>query len=131
MTGRNKRLNAAAEVDRAGECLEEARALLSAGLPYGVASRAYYAVFHGARALLFSVGLEPKSHRAAVSMLGEHFIKRGLLSAAMGRLVARMQRDREDADYMTGAVFSLDQGRDLVTQAEQFLHEARRLLSGR
>jgi hypothetical protein len=43
-----------------------------------------------------------------VVLLGQHFVSPGLLSARMARLVSRMQRDREDADYSTGAVFTRD-----------------------
>lgn len=32
---------------------------MAAAMPYGAASRACYAVFHGARVLLFSAGIEP------------------------------------------------------------------------
>jgi hypothetical protein len=32
-------------------------------------------------------------------MVGTHFVRSGLLPPAMGRLISRMQRDREDADY--------------------------------
>jgi uncharacterized protein len=106
VTGENRRRNAADELGRADTCLKEARALHEASLPYGAASRAYYAVFHAARALLFSAGVEATTHKGTVALLGQHFVRAGLLSAGMGRLVSRMQRDREDADYSTGAVFT-------------------------
>ena len=128
MTEDNQRRNAADEIARATTCLEEARALHRAGLPYGAASRAYYVVFHSARALLFSIGFEARTHKGIVSLLGEHFIQPGLLSAAMGRLVSRMQRDREDADYATGAVFTATEASQMIAQAESFLAEASRLI---
>lgn len=46
----------------------------------------------------------------------------------MGRLVARMQRDREDADYETGAVFTVTEASQMIQSAETFLTEARRLI---
>jgi uncharacterized protein (UPF0332 family) len=66
VTEDNRAANAASEVARAHVCLAEAAALRAAGLPYGAASRAYYAVFHGVRAALYALGLEVKSHRAAI-----------------------------------------------------------------
>lgn len=71
MTDENRRRNALDELERANTCLNEARALYDASFPYGAASRAYYAVFHAARALLMSVGLEAKSHKGTVSMIGD------------------------------------------------------------
>lgn len=129
MTKDNRRRNALDEIARAEMCLAEASALAAAGFPYGAASRAYYAVFHAARALVFSVGLEARSHKGVVSLLGDHFVRPGRLSPAMGRLVSRMQRDREDADYAAGAVFTVDEASQMIADAEAFLADARRLVS--
>ena len=128
MTEENRQRNASEEIARASTCLQEARALHAAGLPYGAASRAYYAVFHAARALLVSIGLEARTHKGVSSALGEHFVRPGRLPAAMGRLVSRMQRDREDADYMTGAVFTLEESAEMIAEAERFLSEGRPLV---
>ncbi len=127
MTGANQRQNTADELARAEMCLAEARALRDAALPYGAASRPYYAVFHAATALLLSVGLEARSHKGVVALLGEHFVRPGRLSSRMGRLVSRMQRDREDADYAPGAVFTGDEAAQMIADAEAFFAEVRRL----
>jgi uncharacterized protein (UPF0332 family) len=58
VTRENARRNALDELARAEACVTEARALHDASLPYGAVSRAYYAVFHASRALLFSIGIE-------------------------------------------------------------------------
>lgn len=129
MTADNRRRNALDEFARAETCLNEAQALAAGGFPYGAASRAYYAVFHAARALLVSAGLEVKTHRGVVSMLGDHFVRSGRLSPDMGRLVSRMQRDREDADYEPGAVFTAEEAARLINDAESFLQSARPLIS--
>jgi uncharacterized protein len=130
VTEENRRRNAADELARAETCLREARTLSGAGLPFGAASRAYYAVFHAARALLFSIGIETRTHKGVVSTLGDHFVRPGRLSPALGRLVSRMQRDREDADYATGAVFTADEAAHMIGDAEAFVAEARRLIDG-
>jgi hypothetical protein len=48
----------------------------------------------------------------------------------MGRLVSRMRRDREDADYSTGAVFTSEQAAQMITAAEALLGHSRRLAGG-
>jgi uncharacterized protein (UPF0332 family) len=128
VTGANRRLNAEDELERAEVCLREAEKLHDAELPFGAASRAYYAVFHAARALLFSVGVEARTHQGTVSLLGEHFVKVGKLSSEMGRLLSRMQRDREDADYGTGAVFTDVESEKLIADARRFVAEVLRLI---
>lgn len=128
MTEENRRENAAIELARAEECLREARALHAAVLPYGAASRAYYSVYHAAKALLFSVGLEPRTHRGVVSLVGEHFVKTGRLSTEMGRTLAHLQRDREDADYATGAVFTEKEAVAAIADAQSFLDSVSALM---
>lgn len=129
MNAENRRHNAEAEMERADTCLREARHLQEAELPYGAASRAYYAVFHAARALLVSRGLEPTSHRGVVNLLGEHFVRTGLLSPELARLVSRMHADRHDADYFVEAVFTLDESDEALADADRFLDAARRILA--
>jgi len=128
MTGENRERNARAELERAETCLREARHLQQADLPYGAASRAYYAVFHAARALLFSIGLEPTSHGGVVNLLGEHFVRPGLLAPELARLVSRMHADRHDADYFLQAVFTAAEGAKAIADAERFLAEVAPLL---
>jgi uncharacterized protein (UPF0332 family) len=126
----NQAGNAADELSRAAACLEEARTLLAADLRFGAVSRAYYAAFHAVRALLFSKGLEVRSHRAAFGLLSEHFVKPGRFSAELARSAAHLQRDREDADYMTAAVVTAEQARSTVADAARVLDEATKLLAG-
>lgn len=128
MTGENRKANAWDELARAETCLREARALHDAELPYGAASRAYYATFHAARALLFSAGLEVGSHRGVVNLLGEHFVRPGRLSPELARLVSRMHADRHDADYLAQAVFTTRESADALADAERFLDAAKELL---
>ena len=126
MTGENREANARDELARAATCLREARAL-----PYGAASRAYYAAFHAARALLFSVGLDVGSHRGVVNLLGEHFVRPGRLSPEMARLLSRMHADRHDADYAAQAVFTTDESAEAIADAERFLEAVEGLLPPR
>src|SRR5687767_5783286 len=53
-----------AELSHADDALRAAEALLKLSIPNEAAGRIYYAVFHAARALLFSIGIAPKSHES-------------------------------------------------------------------
>jgi len=128
VTGANREINAREQLERARVCLAESRALLATGMPYGAASRAYYSVFHGASALLFSVGIEARTHHGLAALIGSHFVRPGRLSPEMGRLLSRMQRDREDADYVMGAVFTQAEASAMIDDAERFLREVERIL---
>lgn len=128
MTGANREANTAEELARAEESLREAEVLRSGGLARGAVARAYYAVFHAARALLFSAGLEASTHRGTVALVGLHFVKPGSLPPEMGRLLSRMQRDREDADYATGAVFTNEEAAQALADAKRFMDEIQRMI---
>jgi len=58
-----------ARLTKAARKLEAARADLAADRPDEAASRAYYAMFHGARALLAARGLSARTH---AGLAGRH-----------------------------------------------------------
>ena len=64
-----------------------------------------------------------------VGLFGEHFVKSGMLPTRLGRLVSRMQRDREDADYVVGAIFTDAEATIAVNDAQWALAEMQKLLS--
>jgi hypothetical protein len=128
LSPQNRAENAREEFDQAQLCLQEATTLHRASLASGAVTRAYFAVFHAARALLLSLGIEPRSHRAVVGLLGQHFVRTNRLPSHLARLVSRLQRDREDADYLATAVFTLAESEAAVRDAAQFLASAQAIL---
>ncbi len=84
---------------RAHSAIQEARSLADAGFPAASISRSYYAMFYGARALLSTRGLSPKTHGGTLQMLGEAFVKPGLLPSEMTAAMGAAMELREQADY--------------------------------
>ena len=72
MTPENEAINAREEAQRGDESLRAAEELLRLGLHNDAISRAYYAAYHWARAVLFTRGLESKTHRGVNQLLGLH-----------------------------------------------------------
>lgn len=99
MTEDGKREAVATELRLATEELTIAEGLVQAGHFRVAVSRAYFAVFHAARALLYAEGLEPKSHASVQTLWSSHLVKSGRYEPASGRVLARLQRYRELADY--------------------------------
>ncbi len=62
MTSDEIRQNIQLEVEAGNEALEAARCLVKQALYRSAMSRAYYGLFHHIKALLYTLGLEPKSH---------------------------------------------------------------------
>lgn len=130
MTGDGEREAAAAEVRLAKEELRAAEQLLAAGLPRIALTRAYFAVFHAVRARLFADGFEPKTHSGTQHLFNAHYVKTGRFEAGTSRLVARLQKFREEADYArafviddAGAEEELAAARALVERIRQGLDQ--------
>ena len=92
-------------------------------------SRAYYAVFHAACALLASIGRDARSPDGVRALVAEHFIRPGLLSVAQGRALSRMAGDRNDADYNVAAVFEGPDVAEDIDIAASFVDEVTQLLT--
>lgn len=130
MTEDNREANAIDEVARGQQSLDAAAALIAAELHADAVSRAYYGAYHHIRALLYSRGLEPRSHAGALHLLNVEFIRPGLLPSANNRLLSGLQRSRELADYDPAVVFSAEDARIALDDARAFAGEVRRMLSG-
>lgn len=116
--------------NKAIEDADAARLLLDHELYNNACSRAYYAMFTAARAILEERGgisLEAlKRHATVLQMFSLHFIKNGPLGGETGALLARPSRLRGIADYDDAPV-GADQARQAITMMEQFLSEVAKL----
>jgi uncharacterized protein (UPF0332 family) len=117
-------------MNKARHALGVAEKLRAGGDVPDAASKAYYAMFYAAQALLKSHGIEVVKHSAVASMLGRHFAKTGRLDARFHRMFLNARRVRETADYgifegimEPTADVTLDEGR-------AFLAEITRILQG-
>jgi hypothetical protein len=68
-------------LEKASRSIAASEDLLDGGYPDFAASRAYYATFYVAEALLLSRGLSFSSHAGVIAAFGKHFAKRFLASA--------------------------------------------------
>ena len=99
MTDENRRASIQLEVQHGGAALRAAAALRGLGLYNDAVSRLYYAVFRYVTALLLTEGIEARTHRSIAGLLGQHFVRRGLLTAADVASVSRAYGHRDLADY--------------------------------
>jgi uncharacterized protein len=128
MTADNRRINARDEGRRGDECLAEAKYLLTGGFHNAAVSRAYYAAFHWALALLLLKGLEPKTHRGCIQLLQLHYVETGVLPAAAAEALGQLETYRELSDYNTQATFDGARAAAEIGRAESFVASCRPLL---
>jgi uncharacterized protein len=121
VTAEGQREAGAAELQLAAEELRAAEHLLAAGLPRIALARVYFAVFHAVRARLYAEGLEPRTHAGVQHLWNLHMVRTGRFEAATSRLLARLQKYRQEADYAqafvvdeAGAREELEAARELV-----------------
>ena len=92
-------------------------------------SRAYYALFYAAEALLLARGLSFSSHAAVIAAFGREFAKPGVLDAKFHRWLIDAQDFRSLGDYGIGSKITAKQVGDLLDWAAEFLAAAEKLLS--
>ena len=128
MTGPNREANSQDEIERGNECLAAAEHLCAGGFANDAVSRAYYAAYHWARAVLLTKGLEPKTHRGLVQLLSLHFVKSALLSEEPASDLAHLETYREISDYHTRSELTVTQANEEISRAKRFIEACRPLL---
>jgi uncharacterized protein (UPF0332 family) len=88
--------------------------------------QAYYAMFHTARALVYSRGYREKSHYCLAVALGALFIDEGKMDAQSVRDFLNAMNLREAADYE--AEFSQAGAKAVIASAEKFIEKAAAVL---
>lgn len=91
-------------------------------------SRAYYAVFHAAQALLLTEGQKAESHKGVVTLFGLLFVKSGKISKELGKYLTNLKDDRESGDYEIFSFIDEETTSDALKEAEEFLKEAKAYL---
>ncbi len=129
MTGEGRAEASADEARRAEEELRAAEQLISADLSRIALTRTYFAAFHAVRAVLFAHGHEPRSHQGALHLFNLHFVKSGTYETATSRLLARLQKFREEADYGEAFVIDRDGAEHELQAAKAFVARTREHLA--
>jgi uncharacterized protein (UPF0332 family) len=91
-------------------------------------SRAYYAMFYCAEALLDADGLVFSSHAAVVSGLGLHFAKTGRVPPELHRYLIQAQASRLLGDYDAESPRSSEEAAKHIARAYEFIQFAERML---
>jgi len=129
MTEDNRRQNVLDELERAAQSLRAAEALAGLGLASDSVSRAFYGAHHLLRAVLFTRGLESKTHAGALHLFNLHFVRAGEFSSSNNRILAGLQRARELADYAAAVKFSTEDAQVLLDDARRFESDVRSFLA--
>lgn len=116
-------------LDKAQRSLAAAKSLIQQGFFDFAVSRAYYAMFYVAEALLDQEGLSFSSHAAVISALGQYLARPGKVPIEFHRQLLDAQAQRTRADYDPQPDISQQDAEIIVAQAQVFLTTARQKTS--
>ena len=118
----------AAHLERAMQSIQAARQLTSGGYNDFAASRAYYAAFYAATAVLLSEGLDLSKHSAVIASIHQRFVKTGRLDIEHGKALNWLFELRGVGDYGGTAHVSRQEVEQAIEAAEKFLEAIKLLL---
>jgi uncharacterized protein (UPF0332 family) len=116
-------------IEKAYSSLNAARLLWDEGYTDFATSRAYYAMFYAAEALLMSKGLSFSSHSAVTAAFGKEFAKTGLIPLKFHRYFLDAERLRNVGDYDIGPSIAPEKGSEVLQKAEEFLQIVQQFLA--
>ena len=115
-------------IERANETLQEARLLAKEGYYNAAFDRLYYACFYVALALLVKNGISTSSHAGVRTMLGLHFVSKGLLEKEHGKTFSRLFEIRHSGDYDDFVYCDKEMADEYTPLAEAFIQRIKELL---
>ena len=113
---------------RAAQSLEAAALLLEHRLPGFAVSRAYYAMFYVAEALLLAQGLAFSKHSAVIAAFGEHFAKSHRLDPLFHQYLLEAFDKRQLGDYSPEEEITPVDAQEQLRRAQVFLQAAQTYL---
>lgn len=115
-------------IQKAETKLKVAEKLLKSRDYEDAVSRAYYAVYHAAQALLLTEGEKAETHKGVVTLFGLLFVKTGKFEKKMGRYLANLKDDREAGDYEIFSFLDKESAESAVAEAKEFFSAAKSYL---
>jgi uncharacterized protein (UPF0332 family) len=115
-------------MERADETMEEAGILAERGHYNAAVNRLYYACFYATQALLLKYHIAATTHAGVKSMLGLHFIMKGIISVEHGKTFNTLFEKRHSSDYEAFAYCDKALVDDLTLLAESFIQRMKELV---
>jgi len=118
-------------LQKAERSLKASRVLIESSNYDFAISRAYYAMFYAASALLLTKDLRFSKHSAVITSFGKEFVKSGLLSEDLYGYLIKGFRERQKGDYEIMIMPSREDSLAVAEKAGIFLEAASAYLKGK
>lgn len=113
---------------QAAECVEDAQVLLDHNRLAAAVTRAYYAMFHAATAVLLAKGVKRSSHRALLAAFGEQVVKTGIIDRKFFQYLRDTFERRQQSDYEPMVEIDRRTAEQTLQQAVDFVDACRKLV---
>ena len=131
MSLENRRAISAVRLEKAEECLADAKLLLESESYKSAANRSYYAIFHAMRAVLAYDGYDSKKHSGIIAEFRRLYIKTGIFESGLSDIIRSLFDLRTDSDYNDFFVASKADVAEQVGNAEYFVQQVKEYLAER
>lgn len=121
------RLLSTDEFQRAIDELKAARVLHENGFYYKSVASAYYTIYHAAKAVLLLKGVVPQSHEGVERMFSLYYVKTKEVEVAIGKIIGRLMKLRQEAEYYPETTFSSEEALDAIKSAEKFIEKIKQI----
>lgn len=115
-------------IERAKETIKEAELLASQQFFNATINRLYYAVFYATQALLLKHKISAKTHAGVKTMLGLHFISKGILSKEYGKTYNSLFELRHSNDYDDFVYCDKETTDEYIPRAKEYIKAIESLL---
>ncbi|HQX16328.1 MAG TPA: HEPN domain-containing protein [Anaerolineales bacterium] len=116
-------------LDKARRSLKTAKTIFKDGEVDFAGSRAYYALFYIAEALLLERGLAFSSHSSVIANFGKEFAKTQTLNPKFHNFLIKAQDRRNIGDYAIGKHLTKEEVQEMMEWGREFLKAAENFLA--
>lgn len=114
--------------ERAYETLNEAQYNADGGFYVAAINRMYYACYYAVIALLLKYDISAQTHGGVRSMLGLHFVSKGIVSKEDGKTFNDLFEKRHSGDYDDFVICDQEMVDNLLPKAKHFIDAISQLL---
>ena len=115
-------------LEKSNDAMVEAKDCASLGHWNLAANRLYYAAYYASSALLISAGYAAKTHDGTIGMIGQHYVRTGVLANEDGSLLARLQNMRHTGDYDDFLRWTKEDVEPYIAKTEAFVEKVKEII---
>lgn len=95
-----------------------------------IANRLYYSAFHAVAALLIHDSHPVSTHKGAIALFGNYYIRTGIFSSEDGRLYSTLQTMRNNSDYNCSYDATKKEIEPLIEPVQLFIDKISKRIQG-